>query len=77
LLIIYLIIGFNKEIETFENNVDKLIESITSFNQISPKSKLFDYRKCVIDEQNSLIYHIANNQLLLVTFIDNRSLHSY
>ena len=67
----------NKEIETFENNVDELIERIASFNQICPESKLFGYRKCVIDEHNSLIYHVANNTLLLVTFIDNRSQHSF
>lgn len=66
-----------KEIETFENNVDELIERIASFNQICPESKLFGYRKCVIDEHNSLIYHVTNNTLLLVAFIDNRSQHSF
>ena len=59
----------SKEIETFENNVDDLIERIASFNQIYPESKLFGYRKCVIDEYNSLIYHVVNNTLLLVAFI--------
>ncbi len=68
---------YSKEIETFENNVDELIERIASFSQICPESKLFGYRKCVIDEYNSLIYHIENNTLLLVTFIDNRSQHSF
>jgi addiction module RelE/StbE family toxin len=67
----------SKEIETFENEVDKLIERIATFNQICPESKLFGYRKCVIDEHNSLIYHVENNTLLLVTFIDNRSQHSF
>ena len=67
----------NKEIETFEYNVDDLIERIASFNQICPESKLFGYRKCIIDEHNSLIYHVVNNILLLVTFIDNRSQHSF
>jgi len=67
----------NKEIETFEKNVDELIEKIASFNQICPESKLFGYRKCVIDEHNSLIYYVENNTLLLVTFIDNRSKHSF
>lgn len=66
-----------KEIEAFENNVDELIERIATFNQICPESKLFGYRKCVIDEHNSLIYHVANNTLLLVAFIDNRSQHSF
>lgn len=67
----------NKEIETFENNVDELIERIASFNQICPESNLFGYRKCVIDDHNSLIYHVVNNTLLLVAFIDNRSQHSF
>jgi plasmid stabilization system protein ParE len=65
------------EIETFENNVDELIERVASFNQICPESKLFGYRKCIVDEHNSLIYHIAGNKLLLITFIDNRSQHPY
>lgn len=67
----------SKEIEAFELDVDQLIERIASFDQICPESKLFSYRKCVIDEYNSLVYHIVNNKLLLVTFIDNRSQHSY
>lgn len=66
-----------KEMENFELDVDQLIERITSFDQICPESKLFGYRKCVIDEHNSLVYHIINNKLLLVTFLDNRSQHSY
>lgn len=67
----------SNEIVTFENNVDQLIERVASFNQICPESKLFGYRKCIIDEHNSLIYLVTNNKLLLITFIDNRSVHSY
>lgn len=67
----------NKEIKTFENKVDQLIERLATFNQICPESKLFGYRKCTIDEHNSLIYHVVNNKLLLITFIDNRSQHTY
>lgn len=66
-----------KEIETFELDIDQLIERVASFNQICPESKLFGYRKCIIDEHNSLVYYIVNNKLLLVTFLDNRSQHSY
>jgi plasmid stabilization system protein ParE len=65
------------EIESFDKNVDALIDRIATYNQICPESKLFGYRKCVIDEQNSMIYHIINNKLLIVTYIDNRSQHSY
>ena len=67
----------DKEIQAFETNVDTLIENLTSFNQICPEAKLFGYRKCVIDKHNSLVYHIENNILYLVTFIDNRSNLSY
>ena len=67
----------NIEIETFDDNVDELIKRIATFNQICPESKLFSYRKCVIDEQNSMIYHIINNKLLIITFVNNRSQHSY
>lgn len=66
-----------KEIETFELEVDVLLKRIASFNQICPESKTFGYRKCVIDEHNSLVYYIFNNILYLVTFLDNRSRHPY
>ncbi len=66
-----------KELDFFEVDVDQLIERISTYNQICPESELFGYRKCVIDEHNSLVYLIENNKLLLVTFIDNRSQHSY
>jgi plasmid stabilization system protein ParE len=66
-----------KEIESFEIDVDKLIDRIATFKQICPESKLFEYRKCVIDEYNSMVYHIINNKLLLVTFVDNRSDNIY
>lgn len=67
----------DKEMEAFEINVDTLLERLTSFNEICSESKLFGYRKCVIDKHNWLVYHIENNILYLVTFIDNRSNHSY
>lgn len=67
----------DKEIETFELNVNTLLNKLSSFSQICPESKLWGYRKCVIDKHNSLVYHIENDILYLVTFIDNRSNHSY
>jgi plasmid stabilization system protein ParE len=67
----------NKEVKTFEKKVDNLIQNIVSFNQLCPESKLLGYRKCIIDKHNSLIYHVIKNKLILVTFIDNRSQHSY
>ena len=67
----------NIEIETFDENVNELIDRIATHKQICPEAKLFGYRKCVIDNQNSMIYHIINEKLLIVTFVDNRSQHSY
>jgi plasmid stabilization system protein ParE len=64
-----------KEIETFENNVDDLLEKLKTHNQLCPQSNLYGYRKCVIDQNNSLVYSLINNTdtIFLVTFIDNRS----
>jgi plasmid stabilization system protein ParE len=74
----YLFDNWSKnEIENFDNRVEALIQRIASQNQICPESKLFGYRKCVIDEHNSLVYDIVNDKLFLVTFLDNRSSHSY
>lgn len=66
-----------KEIERFENKFDQLIERLITHKEICPKSKLFNFRKCKIDEYNSLIYQEINNKIFLITIIDNRSSHSY
>ncbi len=66
-----------KEIERFENNFDELIERLKSHKEICPKSKLLNFRKCKIDENNSLIYQEVNHTIFLITIIDNRSFHSY
>lgn len=66
-----------REVEEFELKVDQIIERIISFKQMCPESKLFGYKKCVIDKNNSIVYHIVNNKLLIITFIDNRSEHSF
>ena len=51
-----------KEIERFENNFDELIERLKSHKEICPKSKLLNFRKCKIDENNSLIYPKFRNR---------------
>jgi plasmid stabilization system protein ParE len=65
------------EVHLFDNNVEELINRIVYHNHICPEAKLFGYRKCVVDSQNLLIYHIINHKLLIVTFVDSRSQHSY
>ncbi|AND64174.1 hypothetical protein AX766_07035 [Flavobacterium covae] len=66
-----------KEIETFDTTVENLIQNIAKHNQICPDSKIYGYRKCVIDSNNSLVYHIVNNSVFLVTFLDNKSQNLY
>jgi plasmid stabilization system protein ParE len=62
-----------KEIENFEKNVDDLLERLKTHNKSCPESSLYGYRKCIIDQHNSLVYSIVNETIFLVTFIDNRS----
>jgi len=66
-----------KEIERFENHFNRLIDNLKSNAAICPKSKILNLRKCIIDENNSLIYQEINNKIFLVTIIDNRSFHFY
>ena len=66
-----------KQVEKFENSFDALIERLKSNKEICPKSKFLNYRICVIDEYNSLIYQEVNHIIFLITIIDNRSLNNY
>ena len=65
------------EIENFENNFDGLIERIKTNKEICPKSKIINFRKCLIDKNNSLIYQEVNGKIFLISLIDNRSSHQY
>ena len=66
-----------KQVEKFENSFDALIERLKSNKEICPKSKILDYRKCLIDEHNALIYQEVNHTIFLIAIIDNRSLNNY
>lgn len=66
-----------KQIKTFETNVDELLEKIRINNQLCPESKMFGYRKCIIDSNNALVYSIINDKIFLVTFLDTRSQTNY
>ncbi len=61
-----------KESNVFETKVDNLLNKIQKFNQFCPESKILGYKKCAIDANNSVIYTLSNNNILLVTFLDNR-----
>ena len=65
------------EIENFENNFDRLIERIKTNKEICQKSKIINFRKCLIDKNNSLIYQEVNGKIFLISLIDNRSSHQY
>ena len=66
-----------KEVLHFQKEVDKLLERLKMHNELCPLSKQLNYRKCVVSEQTSLIYSLTKKDIYLVTFIDNRSLHSF
>lgn len=66
-----------REIENFERRFDDLILRLQNHKEICPKSLLLNYRKCLIDKNNSLIYQEINNKIFLVAIIDNKSSHQY
>lgn len=74
----YLLSSWTKAVlQTFELNVDNLLIRIINNYNICPESKIFGLRKCVIDENNSLIYEILGHKIYLLTFVDNRSDHEF
>jgi len=66
-----------KEVERFENNFNKLIDNLKNHTAICPKSKNLEVRKCIINENNSLIYKEINNKIFLITIIHNKSYPIY
>ncbi|RLD59814.1 MAG: type II toxin-antitoxin system RelE/ParE family toxin [Bacteroidetes bacterium] len=64
-------------VEQFENEVNKLIFRLSKNKKLCPPSKKKNLRKCVIHKNISLVYRINMTEIELVTFIDNRSEHSY
>ncbi|MFC4685710.1 type II toxin-antitoxin system RelE/ParE family toxin [Epilithonimonas pallida] len=67
----------SNEIENFESNFDELIERIKVNTRICPKSKILNFRKCLIDKNNSLIYQEINGKIFLISLMDNKSSHPY
>ena len=62
----------------FEKKVEELQNHLSSFKHIAPKSKKEGIRKLVVSKQTSIIYRIVSyNQIEIVTFVPNRSGHSY
>ena len=65
------------EVDSFQSNVEKLLNKIVKHIDLCPSSKLLGYKKCTIDSINSLVYTNINDKICIVTFLDNRSNHSF
>jgi len=61
----------------FEDKTNELLDRLKTNKKLCPPSKVKKLRKCVIHKNASLIYRIKSNSIELITFIDNRTDHSY
>ncbi len=66
-----------KEIIELEIQVETLLKNLIQYQAFCPVSKLAPYRKCVLNPHTSLIYLINNHQIILITFLHNKSAHNY
>jgi plasmid stabilization system protein ParE len=65
-------------VEKLEFQVNQLLENITKYNHICPKSIFLDLHKCIVNKHISLIYRISNkNKIEIVILIFNQSEHPY
>ena len=65
------------EINELEKQLEKLLENIHQFQEFCPISKMPPYRKCVLNFHTSLVYLIHNHQIILITFLPNKSAHNF
>jgi len=61
-----------KEMESFINRSDQVIEHISQYPNHYPYSKESDSYKCVFISQVSLFYRLKEQQIELLIFWDNR-----
>ena len=61
----------------FENLTNEILDKLKTNKKLCPSSKQSQLRKCVIHENASLIYKISKQDIELITFIFNRSNHSF
>ena len=77
-IIDYLLKEWHKEIAIdFEDKTNDLLDRLKINKKLCPPSKVKKLRKCVIHKNASLIYRVKSNSIELITFIDNRTDHSY
>ena len=65
------------EIRELESQLERLLSTLVKFQGFCPMSNLPPYRKCVLNFHISLVYFIHDNQIVLTTFLHNRSAHNY
>jgi plasmid stabilization system protein ParE len=61
----------------FESKTNRLLDNLKNNKKLCPVSKKKQLRKCIIHKNTSLIYRIIEQNIEIVTFIDNRSKHQY
>ena len=66
-----------KEIDTFEAEVNALLERIAVNNFLCKPSLILPYKKCIVNKHTALIYAVINDVVYLNTFLHNKSNHSY
>jgi len=61
----------------FENLTNEILDKLKTNKKLCPNSKQSQLRKCVIHKNASLIYKISKQDIELITFIFNKSDHSF
>lgn len=64
-------------VEDFENRTNKLLDSLKTNKKLCPVSKKDNLRKCVIHKNASVVYKINKSNIIIITFIDNRTEHKF
>jgi hypothetical protein len=65
-------------VEKLEFQVNQLLENITKYNHICPKSAYLELHKCVINKHISLIYRVSKKgNIEIVLLIFNKSEHIF
>lgn len=67
-----------KETQKFILNIDSVVTKIRSNPYMFKASQAHSYmRKAKITKHNSIIYHVDNEEIILLRIIDNRSSELY
>ncbi|HRI61836.1 MAG TPA: hypothetical protein PK228_18990, partial [Saprospiraceae bacterium] len=61
-----------------EDKLDRLIENLRRFKKLCPPAKSFPgLRRCVLNENISLVYRLEGDAIYIVAFYDNRTDHLF